>query len=218
MSAPSCCRPVLVVEGDGDLEAVPLLLRRWFPVVGAPGCFPATNPIRCGDLPKIRRPGQLERFVELACSREDGDSVVLLVDSEDDCPKDVVAELTQRVAEIAERYRKKVGIALMYREYETLFLFGLPELAEKFTHADWALEDVDFDKDWESVRAAKGQVNRLLGKNYFYKETRDQARMTDALDIEAVTSRCRSALHLDRVLRWLNEEGSDEWVYPALGS
>ncbi|HYW06032.1 MAG TPA: hypothetical protein VE913_03695, partial [Longimicrobium sp.] len=70
----SACRPVLLVEGDGDMDAVPFLVRRLFPETGRPDCMPASRPIRCGDVKKLRRAGVLEKFVEYACRRTDGDS------------------------------------------------------------------------------------------------------------------------------------------------
>jgi hypothetical protein len=196
------------------MEAVPLLLRRWFPLLGAPECYPAANPIRCGELPKLRRAGQLERFIELACRRGDGDSVLLLVDADDDCPKDVISELSARAAPIAARFRKKVGMCLVYREYETLFLFGLQELVNTFDAATWVIEDGDLHRDWEKNRGAKGVLKTKM-KGYYYKETRDQARLTHALDIARVRERCRSAIHIDRALQWLLDATDRGWCYPA---
>jgi hypothetical protein len=75
-----------IVEGHGDSEAVPVLIRRI-----AEGFDPALyvhvpSPIR---IPKSRlvRPGELERAVELAALKIPGQGgILVLLDSGDDCP------------------------------------------------------------------------------------------------------------------------------------
>jgi len=206
-------QPVLLVEGDGDREAVPLLVRRLFSEIGRPECSPAPRPIRCGDLPKLLRTGALEKFVTYACTRPDGDSVLLVVDCDDDCPPEVVGKLSQRAEPIARKFRKRIGIALMHREFETLFLYALPDLAEKFRDLPWELEGWEAGRDWTQVRGAKEELRRQMGGRV-YKETRHQVRFASALDLTAVGARCRSLAHLASTLRWLTEDGKSEAVYP----
>lgn len=209
----SACRPILLVEGDGDREAVPFLLRRMFPEVGRSDCFPAARPIMCGEIKKLRREGELEKFVEYGCRRSDGDSVILIVDCDDDCPKDVVKDFSRRVAPVAQAAEKKVGIAFMYREFETLFLYSLRELARANPSFDWKLDGVDLDRDWSAIRGAKGLLNGLMRAHY-YKETRDQTRFINSLDLLKLRANCRSVEHLFRLLSWLIDPGVTTHVYP----
>ncbi len=213
--SPPGCQPVLLVEGDGDRQAVPLLVRRLFQQIGRPECMPAPSPIRCGDLRKLARPGEIEKFVTYACSRPDGDSVLLIVDCDDDCPREVVVGLCQRVQPIAERFSKRVGVALMYREFETLFLYSIQDLADHYPGLRWSLEDLDPERDWTRIRGAKEELRRWMS-GATYKETRDQARFVSALDLEALQDRCRPFAHLASTIVWLASEEPGQ-VYPRIG-
>ncbi len=208
-------RPVLLVEGDGDREAVPLLVRQLFQHIGRPDCTPASRPIRCGDLRKLARPGEIEKFVTYACSRPDGDSALLIIDCDDDCPREVVVDLCRRVQPIAERFDKRVGVALMYREFETLFLYSIQELADRYPDLRWRLEDLDPKRDWTEIRGAKEELRRWMG-GATYKETRDQARFVSALDLEVLPERCRPFAHLASTLVWLASEAETGQVYPRI--
>jgi hypothetical protein len=208
-------KPVLLVEGDGDTHAVPFLIRKVAQSSGLHDLVPCSNPIKCGEIPKLRKQGQLERFVQYACQRNDGDSVVLVVDCDDDCPVLTSVEFTARVREIAERYSKKVGIAFIHKEFETVFLFSLLELSLKYPEHGWRLNNDDNTRDWSTVRGAKGELNRRM-KNYAYKETRDQVKFVSAIDVDNLTSTCRSALHLQRLIYWLYSDSTNFLVYPTL--
>ena len=214
MSQPGC-RPVLLVEGPGDRMAIPLLVRLLFQHLGRPDCVPAPRPIRCGDLPKLARSGEVEKFVKYACLRPDGDSVLLVVDCDDDCPREVVAGLCQRVSATAKRFGKRVGLALMQREFETLFLYSLRELAERYPELRWTLEDPDSERDWTEIRGAKEKLGKRMSVGT-YKETRDQARFVSALDLEALQERCRPFAHLASTLAWLSSDSARGHVYPHI--
>lgn len=210
---PPGSRPVLLVEGDGDREAVPLLVRRLFSEIGKPQCSPAPKPIRCGDLPKLLRDGVLEKFVTYACRRPDGDSVLLVVDCDDDCPPGVVGTLAQRVESIGHQFQKRIGVALMHREFETLFLYAVPDLAKRFQDLPWHLEGWDEERDWTEVRGAKERLRHHMGGR-LYKETRHQSSFVSALNLPALEARCRSLSHLLTTLRWLTEEEGTSAVHP----
>jgi hypothetical protein len=202
------------VEGHGDKEAVPLLIRRLFSEIGRPEYAPAPRPILCGDLPKLLRDGVLEKFVTYAGRRPDGDSVLLVVDCDDDCPPNIVGTLAQRVEPLAHQHGKRVGIALMHREFETLFLHAVPDLAERFSELPWKIESWDANRDWTEIRGAKAELRRFMGGR-LYRETGHQARFVSALDLPTLEERCRSLAHLINTLRWLTNEKKAVVVYPA---
>ena len=214
MSNPAAARkPVLLVEGDGDVQAVPSLIRKLAVAAGFYDLNPCPSPIKCGEIPKLRKAGQLERFVQYACSRPDGDSVILIVDCDDDCPVEASAEFVARVGQIAERSAKKIGLAFIQKEFETLFLYSLAELSDRYPEHGWRLKDEDAYKDWTTLRGAKGELDRRM-KNYSYKETRDQVKFVSAVDINRLASTCRSALHLQRLISWIYSDARDSLVYP----
>lgn len=207
--------PVILVEGDGDLKAVPFLIRRLADASGFYDLTPCPNPIKCGEIPKLRKEGQLERFVQYACTRSESDSVILVVDCDDDCPVTTSAEFAVRANPIAQRFRKKVGIAFIQKEFETLFLYSLRELSVNYPGHGWLLKDSDTVTDWTAVRGAKGELNRRM-KNYTYKETRDQVKFVSAINIENVALTCRSAMHLRRLMNWMYSIDDGLLVYPAV--
>jgi hypothetical protein len=216
MSGSSLARkPVILVEGDGDLKSVPFLIRRLAEASGLYDLIPCPNPIKCGEIPKLRKEGQLERFVQYACSRSEGDSVILVVDCDDDCPVTTSGEFAARAKLIAQNFKKKVGIAFIQKEFETLFLYSLRELSVRYPEHGWLLKDSDTATDWTAVRGAKGELNRRM-KSYTYKETRDQVKFVSAIDIEIIVSRCRSAMHLQRLINWMYSADDGLWVYPVV--
>ncbi|MEM1204465.1 MAG: DUF4276 family protein [Acidobacteriota bacterium] len=207
-------RPVLLVEGDGDREAVPELMRRLFAHLGLIG-IPAPRPILCGDVRKLLRTGEVEKFVTYACRRSDGDSVLLTVDCEDECPVEVARELALRIAPLAERHRRRVGLVFLEREFETLFLYSLPSLTAAFPEFGWDLDKDATEHDWTTVRDAKGRLNKAMSRHW-YKETRDQVRFAARVDLDRLAERSRAFLHCQRTLLWLSDPEAEAWVYPAL--
>src|SRR5438034_9454898 len=92
--------PVLVpiVEGFGEIEAVPLLLRNvlveqkcWTFEIALP-----KNAHGCGNLTKA---GGLEKFIELAFRTPDCAAVLILMDADEDedCPKELAEAFAARV-------------------------------------------------------------------------------------------------------------------------
>ena len=63
--------PVLILEGEGDREAVPYLIRE----ITRYTVSPAGKPIIGVNVPKLSRNGELEKYATYALMRSDGDSV-----------------------------------------------------------------------------------------------------------------------------------------------
>ncbi|MBF0368140.1 MAG: DUF4276 family protein [Magnetococcales bacterium] len=212
-------KPVLLVEGEGDKEAVGKLIPLTLNQLGIKGIHPARNPIKVGDIPKLEREGELEKFVHYACTRRDGDSVLLVVDCDDACPLEVVRAFSQRIQRMHRPEEKPVGIVFFHREFETLFLFSLPTLAEQFPDYRWQLESFDVEKDMEEIRGAKEQLSGLMGSSKRYKPTRDQTRLLAGLDWERLRSNSRSFQHFEKTLLWLAGRHRRELsIYPAVKS
>lgn len=203
----------LIVEGDGDRTAVPALVRR---VINENEIFHVTvisNPIKAGDIRKLSRDGQIERFVQYACLRE-ADAVLIVLDCDDDCPVEVALEYSRRINDIAVRHDKRIGIAFIKKEFETLFLFCCRQLAASLPKFPWKLEDYDENEDFENVRGAKERFSKFLGKAY--KETLDQPRFASAIDIERLRLTSKSFRHLERVTLWLVQPEAEQMTYPPL--
>jgi hypothetical protein len=116
-----------VVEGHGETYALPVLLRRFATE------FELTLPL---DIPPpIRRPkdkilkrGELEKDVELASYKIEGrGAILILLDSDDDCPRDLGPKLLRRARSV--RKDLPIVVALAHREYETWFLAAARSIA-----------------------------------------------------------------------------------------
>lgn len=91
-----------IVEGHGDVQAVPLLVRR---IAQELGVFELVvgRPIRTPRC-KIVRPGELERAVDLALRKGGRDcKILILLDAETDCPAELVPQFLTRVQAGARR-------------------------------------------------------------------------------------------------------------------
>ncbi len=108
-----------IVEGYGDVAAVPQLLVLAGALIGSPNV--AKNPIRAGEWKQLRGNGVLERYLSLAASRVT-DQILVLLDLEDDCCAKEYAGAIQRIAVWDNGRGISVGVAFFVREYETLFL------------------------------------------------------------------------------------------------
>jgi len=204
-------KPGLIVEGPADKEAVPELIRRFFYSLNVYDVQPASRPIACGGLACIKREGEFEKFVERVMDREDVDSVIALVDCDDDCPKEVVKNLRERTTHLSERYCKPVGIILMKSEFETMFLHCIDDIAMEYGYTPnhtrvYRTHDID------SIRDAKEEFKKTL--NVGYKETRDQTRYVHSLDFEKLYNSCRAATHMVDCLSEIKGRVHDDIVHP----
>jgi hypothetical protein len=181
-----------VVEGHGDVAAVPELLRRLgaalmagsssaeWPVVSAPIRQPRN---------KLVRPDGLGRAVELALLYRP-DAVLVVFDSDDDCP----AELGPELEQVARRAARGVPCAIVvaHREYEAWLLAAVESLRGRAR----IRADAPAHPEPEAPRDAKGQIEDRMSEGSSYHETLDQVRMTSLFDMGATYRRCRSFRHL----------------------
>ena len=109
-------RLVPIVEGYGDLEAVPLLLRRilldrhW-------SHWSVAAPKRAGSLAALKK--NLGQFIQYAQLEKDCGGILVLLDLDDGCPKKEAYTLAAQVHQLHPRY--PVAVVLVHREYETWF-------------------------------------------------------------------------------------------------
>ena len=116
------------MEGHGEVEALPLLIRRIFSEF-RPGVYPVVNPpsrVKAGSF--VNDQDYFHKYVTLAAAKaaQGGGMVLILLDCEDDCP----ATLGPRLLADAQAVRTdiKYAVALAHREYETWFLAAADSL------------------------------------------------------------------------------------------
>ena len=170
-------RVVPIVEGKGDAEAVPLLLRRVFYEHLSLTGIDVLRPIRVPKH-KLLKQGELEKAVEFAGRQtEVGDGVVILLDADDECPAEVAPDLLSRAR--AARRDREIRVVLAKKEYEAWFIAA----AESIGGYRNLLPDLTAPADPESIRNAKGWLTRNSRTGAAYRETLDQPALTQVFDI-----------------------------------
>lgn len=167
-----------VVEGFGEVAALPLLVRRIALEVYDVASVEISKPHR---IPRNQMISPvLQRAVETQSARiVSNGGVLILADSDDDEPSTLVAALRKASGSAA------VKIALAVREYEAWFLASMESLRSHRSVQSWAT----FEGDPEKPRDAKGELNsRMVEK---YRETIHQPAFSAMLDISA-SRRCPS--------------------------
>lgn len=182
---------VTIVEGHGEVEAVPILLRRIAQAVSPETVLDLPRPIRV-HRNRVVRAGELERVIGLAAARAHPDGcILLLLDADDDCP----AELAPRLLERAVRARpdRDIRVVLAKTEYEAWFLAAAPSLAGRHG-LDEAIVPPD---DPEAVRDAKSWLGAMMPRGQSYRQAIHQASFSAVFDLDLA----RAAPSFDKLWR-----------------
>ena len=174
-----------VVEGHGDLSAVPELIRR---VAYASGRY-NVQVLRAqprGDLLTIKP--RFEEFLRVAL--QEGAPVLWVLDHDcDECTEVTrdLAELSAQAAAISTA--QKTEFVFMVKEFESLFLADHETTRAMFPDIP---PTTDFPVDPESVRGAKEWLSKARPKGLAYKPSTDQARLTSQLNFGRLRDRSPS--------------------------
>jgi hypothetical protein len=205
---------VPIVEGKGEVEAVPILIQRWLAFrryqnvevhvdgpVRAPGRGAITVPHNDQDELGI------EYYIGHA-SRRRPDAILVVLDADEDCPATLGAELLARARRVVPD-GFPISVVVANREYEAWFLAALASL--KFRRAinrdesSPEIRPLPARVDIEAIADCKKRVAEwILGTRY--KETTHQRSLTEILPFTpAVIRRSRSfrklLKDLDRLLK-----------------
>lgn len=181
----------LIVEGHGEVEALPLLLRRiagerfgfWNVPLLRPGRYPAgrlLQKIKDGTShtwvpgPDFKKAGQHARNEGATC-------ILTLLDLDDDCPKAVHDAVHPSLADAT-------GIA------PSCLVFAKCEFEAWFLASAESLEDniLPYPAPPEDVRGAKQALERHLQLQFPYDERTDQPRYCSKMNLSTVHDRSRS--------------------------
>jgi len=178
-------RIAIIVEGDGEIEALPVLLRRLAEACGFPGQVHVVNKLRI-PANRLTKAGELERAVDLSVRKLSGPGgVFVLLDADDDCPATLGPVLATRARSARPNY--PVALCLAYREYEAWFLAAASSIASQRglppTLAD--------HPEPERPRGCKEWLSAQLPPGRAYQETDDQPAFTATFDL--IRARAASA-------------------------
>jgi hypothetical protein len=180
-----------IVEGHGDVEAIPILIRRIAQALSPGSAVDLPHPIRV-ERQRLLKEGELERAVEFAARQCGVDGrILVLLDADDDCPKELATRILERAA--AQRADRMIRVVIAKREYEAWFLAAAESLAGK-RGID---EAVAAPGEPESIRDAKGWLSARMQDGRSYRETLDQPALTAVFDLAAA----RKAPSFDKMWR-----------------
>ena len=175
---------VPVVEGEGEVKAVPVLLRRMIALVEAFESIQVGRPIRKPRNQLTKREGLVE---VLKLARIQGaDSVLCLFDSDGECPVDLADRLLNWAREEAADLDCRVVVA--HQEYEAWFLASIPSLRAHAAMRD----DAECHPNPERRHGAKEQLHSRMQIGSSYSPTAHQAAFSDTFDMASAYAHCRS--------------------------
>lgn len=177
-----------IVEGHGERQAVPILLRR---ILAESERFFEPGYPRLLRVPKdsLKKAGGLERHFEAATDFATGSGgVVILLDADDDCPVALKAEFERRLGNTG--LARVVAFAV--REYESWFIAA----SESLRGQRGLPMDLQTHPDPEAVRGAKEWLARHM--NSGYRETLDQAALSAQFDLDLAAARSPSFFRFRR--------------------
>jgi len=170
-------RIVPIVEGHGEVQAVPILLNRLIAEFDLGVQIEIAPAIRQSKASLIKE-GGLESAVELAAIKtEDNGAILILIDSDGECPRNRAPELLAR----AQRARadKKISLVLAHHEYEAWFLAS----ASSLKGCRRLSNEIEDHATPESVQNCKGWLEESMLRTSKYSETADQAALTALFDV-----------------------------------
>jgi hypothetical protein len=177
-----------IVEGYGDVDALPVLMRRLRDTAEA-FTLDVNPPIR-KPRAQFTNERQLRTAVRLARRQEDCKAILILFDSDDDCPAErgpqVLAWAQEEAGDLPCR------VVLAHREFEAWFLAAIESLRGIRGIRTGAESHVTP----EMPRGAKAQIEERMENNRSYSETVDQPAFAASFDMAATYRNCRSFRHL----------------------
>jgi uncharacterized protein DUF4276 len=181
-----------IVEGFGEVEAVPTLIRRFAQLNGrhdvvAPRSFRVARD-------KLLRDGELERVVQQAANEAGPDGrILILIDADDTCPATMGPLLQARA--LRARPDRVSRVVLAKFEFESWFLAAAVSL-RGLRHLP---RDLVAPFDPESIRGAKEWLSIRMQRIGGYQETLDQPALAAQFNLE----QARAAPSFDKCYREL---------------
>jgi hypothetical protein len=168
-----------IVEGHGDERAVPVLLRKLLHEWHGQYDLRIDTPVR-RHRDELAKPDGIRRWVRTVRMDPECAAIIVLFDADDDNAADLKPLLEAAGAEVAGS--TPVYVAIAVREYEAWLLASVESLQGR---AGLKPDPVLPTNGPESVRDAKGWVERNMIAGRTYAETVDQEKLTALLDPRA---------------------------------
>lgn len=175
-----------IVEGDGEVAALPVLLRRlneWRPGTAYAHILP---PIRVHRDRFLNRDEEFRKQLLLAAAKcGDGGWILVVLDADDDCPADLGQQVYLRATKHVPH--RRISVVFANREYEAWFIASARSLDGQrgFRCPD------EKSADAETPRDAKGWIRRNM-ESGTYSVVLDQPAFTAQFDLQQAFDNSRS--------------------------
>lgn len=178
---------VSIVEGDGEVAALPIMLRRLNDWLSPHAQVRVLPPIKVHRMRFLNRAEEFARYLSLAAAKcADDGWILILLDADDDCPVTLGAQIVARAGAVVPH--RAVAVVLANREYEAWFIAASASLNGQrglvFSEDDGRVEA-------ERPRDAKGWLaQRMVSR--LYSPTRDQPAFSALMSLDEALVRSRS--------------------------
>ena len=190
---------VPIVEGPGDVDALPsLLVRILHEKLGRPDVMVAHGKSRVVNAQnRSNLEKDPERFLRHALNKPDCAAILVLVDADDDCP----VTKFEHLSKVCYQSGVAVPVQVVYahREYESWFLASLETVRGRHGIS----ENASLERAIEAIGDPKGWLTDRMPHGKAYKETTHQVSLTTAIDISLAHERSRSFRRLCHALEQL---------------
>jgi len=175
-----------IVEGHGEVSAVPILLRRLWQELVPHLDLRVAPPIRVSRK-KLVKANELEKAVEFAARQvRPPRAVLVLIDADDDCPAELGPLLMARAR--GARSDVPAGVVLAKREFEAWFVAAIESIGG---HRGLA-QDLKVVSDPESIGDAKKTLTRSMAGSRAYSPVGDQPALTAVFNMQLARRRSDS--------------------------
>lgn len=174
-----------VVEGPGDERAMPILVRRI--LLELVGCHDAhcLRPFKL-DRGKMVKEEPSAKTLAVAQLNEAVDYIVLVMDADKDCSKEIKENVSTWGANVV--YRAAFDVICIEKEYECWLLAAIESL-----HGVRGIDaSAGVPNDVNAIRGAKGRISERMPAGISYSETADQPALTAMADLQQISARCPS--------------------------
>jgi len=186
---------VTVVEGHGEVESAPLIIRRLIIERSIPSINIAT-PFR-SKRHLIIRDGHLEKVITTILTvRENCGGILILLDADDDCPAQLGTSLQTRAQKVTS---VPIRVVVANKELEAWFLGA----KESLRGVRGIKHNATTPVHPEEIRGAKEHLTENMSEGRSYLEVDDQPAFAEKFDWRISQQVCPSFDKFVRSLDWL---------------
>lgn len=193
---------VPIVEGFGDIDATPLLVKRVLQERLHRYDIRISRPIAGHG--KDGAVVRLERFIELALRVPNRGAILVLLDSGTTCHRPESGELSSRIR--ALKLPVPAAVVLAVHEFEAWFIASIEAIRGKPIKGRPGLDPATLlPPSSEGISGAKEWLTRYMPPGRAYKETLDQAALAAMISLELAFQHSRSFRRLCHAIEQLVE-------------